>query len=197
MNTSTESPNADYGSDNEADYPPDDLQEDPNPEQDLPPQYIPNFQLHTEMPLLSDNIANSTTAGYARKVKQYLYALRQSAHTHAQSSALSTRVEEWRRYVSPILETEAKECVFDIRESSLSLVSRMKSHSDVTIGWSQLTNGMRANEKACQFLTSLVLANNYNIKLETGESDDVTISLLNDRFAFEDVAHFLAPSLET
>ena len=146
--------------------------------------------------MFTDNIPNPGTQGYARKVKKYLNDIRQSAHTHAQSSALSTRVEEWRRYVSPILETEARESVFDIRESSLSLVSRMKSHPNSTLVWSQLTKDMRPNQVACQFLTSLVLANNYNIKLDTDDGDHVTLSLLNDRFAFEDVAHFLAPSLE-
>ena len=122
--------------------------------------------------------------------------MRQSAHTHAQSSALSTRVEEWRRYVSPILETQAKAAVFDIRESSLSLVSRMKSQSNSIIGWSQLTNGMQASEIACHFLTSLVLANNLNIRLDTSSADDVTISLLNDKLSFEEVARFIAPSME-
>ena len=54
---------------------------------------------------------------------------------------------------------------------------------------------MEPHEVACHFLTSLVLANNYNIQLESDERD-LTISLLNDRLAFEEVAHFIAPSLD-
>ena len=153
------------------------------------PLYLPSF---TEQ---NDGAPRPGIAGYARKVRLYLDEMRHKAQKHAHTTALSTRVEEWRRYVSPILEKEANDIVFDIRKTSLSLVSRIKSHSNTTVEWTDFTQGMEPHEVACHFLTSLVLANNYNIQLESDERD-LTISLLNDRLAFEEVAHFIAPSLD-
>ena len=179
---------------------PDELPDNEN-EPDLPPQDLPNFEVPNEPLYLpsfteqNDGASQPGIAGYARKVRLYLDEMRHKAQKHAHTTALSTRVEEWRRYVSPILEREANETVFDIREASLSLVSRIKSHPNRTIEWKDFTQGMTLHEVACNFLTSLVLANNYNIQLGS-DKGNLTISLLDDKLAFEEVAHFIAPSLD-
>ena len=72
------------------------------------PLYLPSF---TEQ---NDGAPRPGIAGYARKVRLYLDEMRHKAQKHAHTTALSTRVEEWRRYVSPILEKEANDIVFDI-----------------------------------------------------------------------------------
>ena len=174
---------------------------DPEPE---PAEDLPNFEMvQNELTHITEEptAPAPSMAGYARKVRKYLDDVRHKAQSHAQNTALSTRVEEWRRYVTPILEKQAEETAFNINQTSVSLVSRIKSHTTQNnIEWSQFTQGMRPNEIACHFLTSLVLANNYNIQLhtETGctQDNDVRISLLNDRLAFEEVADFIAPSLD-
>ncbi|KAI6661543.1 Condensin-2 complex subunit H2-like isoform X3 [Oopsacas minuta] len=187
--------------DSEIDEPdclPDELPDDNEP--DLLPQDVPDFD--TEVPYLpsfneqNDGAPQPGIAGYARKVRLYLDDVRNKAQKHAHNTALSTRVEEWRRFVSPLLEKEANETVFDIHESSQSLVSHIKAQENTSIKWSELTTGMQPHEKAGNFLTSLVLANNYNIQLDKDENGNVTLSLLNEKLAFEEVAHFVAPSLE-
>ncbi|KAF0297809.1 Condensin-2 complex subunit H2 [Amphibalanus amphitrite] len=131
-----------------------------------------------------------------RRVAEYLSA----AQEYVQSTELSRRVARWQETVLPRLEREEKRSEFNIHDYGSRILERFPEGSaKTTVAFADIVKGEEAPEVARYLLSSLMLANTYNVEIfEPGPPDQamdtMELTLLSRKRHHEALDGYSAPS---
>jgi condensin-2 complex subunit H2 len=143
---------------------------------------------------------------YEELVRDYVEQTLVQAHTYAQETELSKRVQEWDDRIRPQLQEEDRHPPFDIHTYGSQIVEdldhTMRQTESEWISFVDLVNGKTRYDICRIFSAMLQLANNHNVKIDVAEhrdegEDSFSLQLLSKKLVFEDILEFRAPSVFT
>ena len=136
-------------------------------------------------PTAEDGEEDVNPDSYEQLVIKRVAAYVAQSQDYVESTDLAKRVARWHESIGPRLEEVEKRGNFDIHDyGSRILESFPEDSRKTTLNFSQITKGHGKEEVARLFLSSLMLANTYNIELrsethQTEAMDDIELVLLS------------------
>ncbi|XP_072033087.1 condensin-2 complex subunit H2-like [Amphiura filiformis] len=146
-------------------------------------------------------------SSYEDLVRKHVDAYIASAQQYAQVTDLSKRVQQWEDKIMPILKREEKFGYFDIHEYGAVVLDKLekehiRTNNDEPVSFKKVIEDKEIFHVSRLFLSSLQLANNYNLDVSSqGEGqvgiDTMALRLLNKKQINEELADFRAPSVQS
>jgi hypothetical protein len=134
------------------------------------------------------------------------------SNEYFQSTDLARRVRIWHETIAPKLEAIEKRGDFDVHDYGTKIISKFGSYNDeqaskvkkLTYNFKELVIGKTPEEASRVFLSTLMLANTYNIDLTAVKSspnelmpmDNIELTLLSRTRHFQQLQEYQAPSQE-
>ena len=145
---------------------------------------------------------------YEELVMKRVAAYVQQSQEYIESTDLAKRVSKWHEDIKPRLERVEKRGNFDIHKYGSDILGSFpEDERKTTVPFEKVVKGKDKEEVCRYFLSTLMLANTYNIelkhkgdvakrgaKMEDLPMDGVEMTLLSTRRHFEDLLDYEAPS---
>ncbi|XP_018016915.1 condensin-2 complex subunit H2 isoform X2 [Hyalella azteca] len=147
----------------------------------------------------NDTLQYEPDGEYEALVQQWVAEYIVNAQDSIASSELVKRVSKWRSKISPVLALEEERQAFDIHAYGDKILRSFTSDVGEVLPFRNIVSGLQRNEVARMFLSSLMLANTYNVEpilTEPGEMpmDCLTLRLLSRVRHHEEMEAYVAPS---
>ncbi|KAF2354588.1 Condensin-2 complex subunit H2 C-terminal [Trinorchestia longiramus] len=152
---------------------------------------------------LNDTLHYEAEGEYEALVQQRVVEYLINAQDYIASSDLTRRVNKWRSKITPILTLEETRQAFDIHGYGDQILRCFTTNGpEECIPFRNIVTGMQRNEVSRMFLSSLMLANTYNVEPILTESGDMamdclTLRLLSRVRHHEEMEDYVAPSQHT
>jgi len=160
--------NEDVDSDHDLDFEGFDNDEGPDIEVPLPD---PSNILAGEME--NQRWMNEKDQELAKTMAAYAEERRKRTHDHNYKSELAKRVDEWHQKIAPKLEAAEERSSFDIHEYGTKILNTFNGEIGSKKQFAEIVAGEPREEVARYFLSSLMLANQYNVEISESEAGDL------------------------
>lgn len=125
-----------------------------------------SFHVPGEAAVSADDDADTYEDLVMKRVADYV----QQSQEYIQSTDLAKKVSKWHEDIGPRLEKVEQRASFDIHKYGSDIISTFpETKAKTTVSFNNVVQGKDKEEVCRYFLSSLMLANTYNVELSTPE----------------------------